>query len=65
MLLGLVKAKSKSVVFKSVRSACLLTIWLSFNVYAQQPAPAPATTPPPQDVDVVKITTNLIRIDVS
>jgi len=35
------------------------------GAYAQQPVPTPAKTPPPPDKDVVKISTNLIQLDVT
>ncbi|MFM9904830.1 MAG: VWA domain-containing protein [Pyrinomonadaceae bacterium] len=34
-------------------------------IFSQNPVPKPQLTPPPDDTDVVKISTNLIQIDVS
>src|SRR5438067_3455468 len=50
----------------------LLPLWLllvlASSVFAQQtgtlpPPPAPQQTPKPEDVDVVRITTNLVQVD--
>src|SRR5947207_7565685 len=46
----------------------LLLLLLVSSVFAQQtspppPPPAPQQTPKPEDVDVVRITTNLVQVD--
>src|SRR5438874_12936558 len=51
--------------------AIILIAQLAMSSFAQQPAPSPSPTPPPQtstaqkpeDVDVVRITTNLVQVD--
>ena len=53
---------------RAVTHATVVLIFLAaaaFQAYSQKPAPSPLAAPTPTESDVVKISTNLIQVDVT